>query len=62
MSCPKGTSCRVYGPTGQAYCNPSCDIQNGGCNLTEVCSLEPVQCITAPCPPVIRCNGIGRYN
>lgn len=56
IKCSNGSQCRVFKPTGEAYCEPSCDINNGGCPANEKCSLQPVQCIRAPCPPVVQCS------
>ena len=54
VSCPIGSTCRVYGST--SYCEYSCQIANGGCSSNQTCSLVPVQCITAPCYPVVKCT------
>ena len=40
----------------QAYCEPSCDLDNGGCADNEVCSLLQENCINDPCPPVVQCS------
>ncbi|XP_019851432.1 PREDICTED: uncharacterized protein LOC109581606 isoform X2 [Amphimedon queenslandica] len=52
--CPVGSTCQVYGST--SYCKYSCQIANGGCSSNQTCSLVPVQCITAPCYPVVKCT------
>jgi hypothetical protein len=57
MRCPQYTVCKVYAPTGEGYCDPTCYLNNGGCNSSQQCSLEPVNCVRAPCPPVIKCSG-----
>ena len=54
--CPTGSRCKVYEPTGEAFCEPSCDLDNGGCPANKRCSLETVQCVRAPCPPVVKCT------
>ena len=55
-TCPTGSRCRVFKPTGEAFCEPSCSINNGGCSANQTCSLEVVQCVRAPCPPVVKCT------
>ena len=57
--CEKGSQCKVYGPygpTGQPYCEPSCDLDNGGCPADQICSLHNVKCAQDPCPPVVKCS------
>ena len=54
--CPIGSQCKVYRPTGEAFCEPSCDLDNGGCPANQECSLQTVQCVRAPCPPVVQCT------
>ena len=56
FECPTGSQCKVYEPTGEAFCEPSCDLNNGGCPANQRCSLETVQCVRAPCPPVVKCT------
>ena len=53
--CQDGYQCKVDGPSGNGYCEPSCDLNNGGCAADQQCMLIPVQCITTPCPPTVRC-------
>ena len=55
-TCRTGTQCKVYKPTGEAFCDPSCDLDNGGCPANQTCSLQIVQCVRAPCPPVVQCS------
>ena len=55
FGCPTGSTCKVFQPTGEAFCQPSCDLDNGGCASNETCSLQQVQCVRAPCPPVVKC-------
>ena len=55
--CPIGHTCEVYEPTSELYCQPSCDLDNGGCSDDQECSLVEVQCFKAPCPPVVQCVG-----
>ena len=49
MECPKGSECKVFPPTGEAYCDPSCDIDNGGCDDDQLCFPGlPPDCIVSP--------------
>ena len=48
--------CKIFKPTGEAFCEPSCILNNGGCQANEICSLVVVNCVRAPCPPIIQCN------
>ena len=56
--CPAGSRCKIFEPTGEAFCEPSCSIDNGGCSSCQSCSLREVQCVRAPCPPVVQCTDI----
>ena len=56
FECPTGFQCKVFKPTGEAFCDPSCDLDNGGCADDETCSLENVTCVRTPCPPVVKCS------
>ena len=55
VNCSVGSQCMVDGPSGAGYCEPSCDLDNGGCAADQQCILKHVQCITAPCPPIVQC-------
>ena len=55
VTCLTGSQCEVYKPSGETFCNPSCDLDNGGCSSDQICSLQVVQCPRAPCPPVVQC-------
>ena len=55
--CPTGSSCRVFEVTGEAFCEPSCELENGGCENLQKCELVNVTCSRAPCPPVVNCRG-----
>ena len=58
INCPRGTHCKVDETVHQAYCEGSCNLNNGGCSDNEVCSLlQPVTCEDAPCPSVVQCTG-----
>ena len=60
VKCPVGSLCKVYQPTGEPFCQPSCRVQNGGCPKNTKCELVPVECIRAPCPPEVNCRKIGK--
>ena len=55
VRCANGYQCEVFKPTGEAYCQPNCSLNNGGCPADQECRLQPVICVRAPCPPVIEC-------
>ena len=55
MDCAPGFACKVFKPTGEAFCEPSCDLQNGGCPRDRKCTLVDVVCVRAPCPPIVEC-------
>ena len=59
VRCASGYRCEIYKPTGEAFCNPDCKLNNGGCHADQTCKLEKVQCIRAPCPPVVKCTDKG---
>ena len=56
FECPDGARCRLYPPTGEPFCQPDCSLDNGGCPANQRCSLNEVQCIRSPCPPVVECT------
>jgi len=58
IDCTRGSQCKVDQTVHEAYCEPSCDLDNGGCADDEVCSLQQVACVSPPCPPVVQCKGI----
>ena len=55
VRCANGYTCEVDAATGRAYCNPSCELNNGGCRADEQCTLVDVECFTTPCPPMVQC-------
>ena len=58
INCTRGSQCKVDETVQQAYCKPSCDLDNGGCADNEVCSLsQPVTCVDPPCPSIVQCAG-----
>ena len=60
-NCPNNSYCYIYSETGQPYCAQSCELNNGGCG-TDQCEMVTVECITAPCPPVVQCSPASEYN
>ena len=58
----EGYECQIYESTGELYCAPNCDLDP--CGPGEVCRIDPVQCIRAPCPGVLTCvsSNDGYYN
>ena len=54
--CPVGSICKVEHDTGLAYCEPSCDIENGGCGPNQICTLVPRICELTHCPPRVNCS------
>ena len=57
INCSRGTHCKVDETVHQAYCEASCDLNNGGCADDEVCSLlQPVTCEDVPCPSDVQCT------
>ena len=55
INCSRGSQCKVDETTHQAYCEASCDLDNGGCAADEVCFLLQESCISDLCPPVAQC-------
>ncbi len=47
-SCPPGATCPP-----EPYCADSCEKLD--CPSGQICVLQAVQCVRAPCPPVARC-------
>ena len=54
INCSRGSQCKVDETVHQAYCEPSCDLDNGGCADDRVCSQQ-VTCESYPCPPAVQC-------
>lgn len=55
MKCRPGHRCEIFKPTGEAFCSPDCSLDNGGCSKGELCTLQDVVCVRAPCPPIVQC-------
>ncbi len=58
LRCPPGHRCEVDKETGETFCNPNCELDNGGCSSDQICSLLSVQCVRSPCPPTVQCSGM----
>ena len=56
IDCPRGSQCKVDETVHQAYCEASCDLDNGGCADNEVCSLQQQGCTNGSCPSVAQCS------
>ena len=57
--CGIGSFCRVFKDTDEAYCVPSCELDNGGCGRHQKCELIHRGCPPGPCPPLVICEGNG---
>ena len=57
MDCLPNSVCKVDPGTGRPFCEPSCDVANGGCRDDQLCKLNQVhdQCVTTPCPLEVVC-------
>ena len=61
--CPRGSICRVCEQNGNAYCEFSCSIDNGGCPSESTCAESGVACPTGQCcSPQIDCEGMVKKN
>ena len=56
--CSNKTKCEEYPSSPRrSICQPSCDIQNGGCPHGDKCSLvNSTDCIVQPCPLTVKCS------
>ena len=60
--CPVGSECKEFPPTGEAYCDPSCDVDNGGCDDDQLCIVVKPPCafpFEQPCTSVVICVNEG---
>ena len=62
VRCRNGFRCQVFQPVGdlaggpQAFCNPDCNLNNGGCPPDKECQLRPTLCaFNTPCPHARLC-------
>ena len=56
--CLKGEACRIFPPTGEAYCDPDCSVENGGCEADQKCIQALALCSIdskTPCPGFVTC-------
>jgi hypothetical protein len=53
VSCAPWQECQVYGPAQEAYCADTCS--GYPCPAGQTCQLQPVVCVSGPCPPVAVC-------
>ena len=60
VECLSGYECQVYQPTGETFCSPNCEDLNP-CESDEICVIQPLYCIRAPCPGFISCQGNEQY-
>ena len=58
INCSRWERCKVDETIHQAYCEPSCDLDNGGCGDDEICSLTQGICQSLPCPSKVHCNSM----
>ena len=56
--CPRGSVCTLHAPSNETFCDPSCDVDNGGCASNQTCLVTSnVTCTTPPCPSIVECSG-----
>lgn len=51
--------------TATVFCQPSCDLNNGGCFANHECSLVYPSCIPGPgglCIPEVKCTCLSKYS
>ena len=58
VRCREGYECLIYEDSRlrEAYCSPNCEDLNP-CGPQEQCVITDVNCIRAPCPGVLSCEG-----
>ncbi len=54
IDCEVGFRCEVF--NGKGFCRADCSLDNGGCPRRQICELQNVVCVTAPCFPVRVCK------
>ena len=59
LECPVGSELKVFPDTGEEYCEPSCDIDNGGCGDDMICSPALPVCFEQPCIGAVVCLNEG---
>ena len=50
-----GSEKKTFPPTGEEYCDPSCDIDNGGCDIDKICVPGAPPCFEQPCIGEVNC-------
>ena len=58
IECDKGEACRIFSTTGEAYCDPDCSVENGGCEADQICIQALALCSInsrSPCPGAVAC-------
>ena len=56
IRCASGSRCKLNKETGLAFCEKSCEYENGGCAEDEICKLKQEELLCRePCPTVIEC-------
>ena len=59
--CPNGSHCRVCEANGNAYCEFSCSVDNGGCPAGSTCTESGITCPPDQCcSPQINCEGMAK--
>lgn len=58
LVCPVGSVKKEFPVTGEEYCDPSCDIDNGGCDNDKFCTLGEPFCFNPmkPCMQEVICR------
>ena len=54
IQCADGHQCKVH--NGAPYCDPDCNLNNGGCTPEETCSIDNPICFELPCPSIRTCT------
>ena len=57
LECPQGFEVKVFPPTGEEYCDPSCDNNTGGCDIDEICvqHVGQLNCVKQLCLREVSC-------
>ena len=66
IECEPGHQCEVFPPTGQPFCNPTCQVDNGGCDpIYQLCGQKGGGCLNnpnEPCKDVVECVYKGQFD
>ena len=64
--CPPGHKCEIVSWTGEPFCNPTCSVDNGGCDpVFQHCHehlIEDCYDISAPCRDFVECSYKGHFD